>query len=74
MNDISDILRALLDQHVLVSDADREFAKMLAEDEELKVDYDDWCVANGYDEKTGYQDFFDEIIESRDSIWENLNE
>ena len=74
MNDISDILRSLLDRYVLPSDADREFARMLADDKELKADYADWCVANGYDEKTGYGDFLDEIIEARDSIWENLNE
>lgn len=74
MNDISDILRTLLDQLSIASKVDAEFANMLECDDTLKGDYEEWCEANGYDLKTGYKDYIDELIDSRDSIWENLNE
>ncbi len=74
MNDISDILRSLLDRYSMASDAEAEFASMLEQDATLKSDYDVWCEANGYDVKTGYQDYVDELMDSRDSIWINLNE
>ena len=74
MNDISDILRTLLDQLSIASKVDAEFANMLECDDTLKGDYAEWCEANRYDLKTGYKDYIDELIDSRDSIWENLNE
>lgn len=74
MNDISDILSALLDQHSRISEAEDEFKMMLEEDKSLLSDYKEWCDERGYDTKTGYQDYFDELMESRDSIWENINE
>lgn len=74
MNDINDILRNLLDQYSNPSDVDQAFEQMLIEDDELKSDYNEWCFANGYDPKRGYKDYLDELIESRDSIWENIDE
>ncbi len=72
MNDINEILRALLDRLSVASEVDRKFAQMLSESDTLKMEYETWCESNGYDEKTGYQDYVDELIEARDSIWENL--
>lgn len=74
MNDISEILRALLDQHARTSEVERAFASMINDDPQLKEDYNLWCEEMGYDVKTGYQDFIDEQMQDRDEFWESLDE
>ena len=74
MNDISEILRALLDQFARTSEVEREFANMMNNDPQLKEDYKVWCDDMGYDIKTGYQDFIDEQMQDRDEFWEDLND
>lgn len=74
MNDISDILRALLDQLASTSEVEREFASMMNNDSQLKEDYKQWCDEMGYDAKTGYQDFIDEQMQDRDEFWEVMSE
>lgn len=74
MYDIADILRGLMDRNSRASEAEREFREMMREDKTLKQDYKDWCEEQGYDIKTGYQDYIDELIESRDSIWDDIDE
>lgn len=74
MNDISDILRALLDRYSNTSELDQEFQRMLREDRQLKEDYNQWCDDRGYSARTGYRDFIDEIIESQDSFWDQYRE
>jgi hypothetical protein len=73
MNDISEILRTLLDKTSDSTDAGQEFEKMLRADDELKSDYKAWCDEHGYDVKTGYQDYLDEIVDAG-SIWNTLEE
>lgn len=74
MNDISEIIRALLDQYSNTSEAEREFESMMNEDSQLKSDYKQWCDEMGYDNKTGYQDFIDELMQDRDEFWESMSE
>lgn len=74
MNDISEILRALLDQYSSSHEAERRFVEMMNEDAQLKEDYRLWCDDMGYDNKTGYQDFIDEQMLNRDEFWETLAE
>ena len=74
MNDITEILRNLLDQFATPSEADKAFLDMLKHDEILAEDYKVWCEANGYDEDSGYADCIDEMMSSRDTIWEQLDE
>ena len=57
MNDISDILRALLDQLASTSEVEREFASMMNNDPQLKEDYKQWCDEMGYDAKTRLSGF-----------------
>ena len=47
MNDISEILRALLDQFSNTGEVEREFASMMNEDPELENDYKLWCEEMG---------------------------
>ena len=74
MNDISDILRALIDRYGNTSELDREFKRMLREDKVLNDDYKEWCEAQGYTVDNGYRDYVDEMFEMRDSIWDNYKE
>ncbi len=74
MNDISELLRALLDQFSSSHEAEREFVNMMNEDSQLKEDYMLWCDDMGYDNKTGYQDFIDEQMQNRDEFWEAMAE
>ena len=74
MNDISEILRALLDKHSNTAALDEEFHDMLRDDEQLKSDYATWCDEHGYKKSNGYRDFVNEIVESQDSVWDNYLE
>lgn len=74
MNDISEILRTLLDQYSRLSEVDHEFVNMMNNDPQLREDYKQWCEEYGYDTKTGYQDFLDEQMQDRDEFWEALSE
>jgi hypothetical protein len=74
MNDISEILRELLDRHSNTPEIDREFEKMRREIDGFEDDYVTWCEDNGYSVKDGYRDFIDEIVESQDSYWDNYQE
>lgn len=74
MNDIPEILRNLLDQNSRANEAERKFREMMREDRALKEDYKAWCEEQGYDIKTGYQDYIDEMIETRDSVWDDFDE
>lgn len=74
MDEISDVLRELLDRYSNTPELDQEFERMLRQDEEFEKDYAVWCEENGYTVKDGYRDFINEIIESQDSYWDNYQE
>ena len=74
MNDISDLLRELLDRYSNTPELDQEFERMRREDEEFDKEYIVWCEENGHSVKDGYRDFINEIIESQDSYWDNYQE
>lgn len=71
MNDISEILRTLLDQYSRASDVCEIFKERLDSDTQLMADYKEWCEGNGYNEKSAYRDYVNELIDSRDSFWDN---
>lgn len=74
MNDITELFRDLLIQHRSIDIAHTEFSRLLTDDEELRMDYREWCEENGYSEKRGFLIFCDEYMDSQDSIWESLND
>ena len=74
MNDISDLLRELLDRYSNTPELDQEFERMRREVDGFNDDYVEWCEENGYSVKDGYRDFIDEIVESQDSYWDNYQE
>ena len=74
MNDISEILRALLDQLSNTEEVEREFADMMNDNPQLEEDYKTWCEDMGYSFKTGYQDFIDEQMKDREDFWDSISE
>lgn len=74
MNDISEILRELLDRFSNTPELDQEFERMRREVDGFNDDYVEWCEENGYSVNDGYRDFIDEIVESQDSYWDNYQE
>ena len=74
MNDISEILRELLDRFSNTPELDQEFERMRREVDGFNDDYVEWCEENGYSVKDGYRYFIDEIVESQDSYWDNYQE
>ena len=74
MNDISEILRALLDQYSNTDSLDQEFQRMLDSDRGLKEDYSQWCEDQGYGKAMGYREFINEIVEDQETIWDHYHE
>lgn len=74
MEDITDYFKELLAQHHSIDIAESEFKRMIAEDDELKDRYRQWCDENGSTEKRGFFDYCEEYMDSQDSIWESLND
>lgn len=74
MNDISELLRELLDRYSNTSELDQEFERMRREVEGFEDEYALWCEEYGYNVKDGYRDFINEIVESQDSYWDNYQE
>ena len=74
MNDISEILRTLLDQLARTSEVEQEFVNMMNNDPQLSEDYKLWGEELGYDTKTGYQDFIDEQLQDRDEFWDEMSQ
>lgn len=74
MDDIENYFRDLLAQHHSIDIADSEFKKALAEDDELKEAYSEWCHAVGSTERLGFRDFCEEYKDSLDEVWEALTD
>ena len=74
MNDISDLLRELLDRYSNTLELDQEFERLRREKEGFEEEYANWCEENGYTIKDGYRDFINEIVESQDSYWDSYQE
>lgn len=74
MEDITDYFKELLAQHHSIDIAESEFKRMIAEDDDLKDRYRQWCDENGSTEKRGFLDYCEEYMDSQDSIWESLND
>lgn len=74
MENIEEYFRDLLAQHHSIDIADSEFKKALAEDDELKEAYSEWCHAVGSTERLGFRDFAEEYKDTMDEVWETLTD
>ena len=74
MEDISDYFISLLQEHRSVDIAEAEFKRAIAEDDELRAEYRQWCHEVGNSEKYGFVDFCKEYLEDQDQVWQSLSE
>lgn len=73
-NKISDLLNSLLSQYRSSDLAEREFKKLLYEDNEIKEEYKEWCDTLGYSHKSGYAEYLEAQKEEEESLWDSINE
>lgn len=74
MDDITQFFKQLIEQSKSFDIAEAEFKRMIAEDEELRNEYSEWCHAVGSSERSGFRDFCDDYMQSQDNIWDSLTD
>ncbi len=74
MEDITDYFINLLNEHQSLDIAESEFKRAIAEDENLRAEYREWCQLEGNSEKNGFLDFCREYLDDRNEVWETLND
>lgn len=72
--DITDFFANLISQSGSYDIAKAEFGRLMAEDDNLRDEYREWCEANGYSERNGFDHYCDEHMASTDSVWDSLND
>ena len=72
--DITQLFNSLLEQYGSIDIAENEFKKMIAEDDFLREEYEEWCHTVGSSEKKGFLDYCEEYKSNQDSVWETLKD
>ena len=72
--DIQKYLTGLIQEAGSIDIAEAEFKRNLADDDCLKDAYRRWCDEEGYSERSGYSDFFQEFIEGHNEMWNSLSD
>ena len=73
-DDITLLFIEILQQAGSVDMAESEFKKLIGEDDELHMQYREWCHEVGNTERNGFIDFCDEYLRDQDSVWDNLSD
>ena len=47
---------------------------MLADDNDLRNEYKDWCEEMGYSERKGFSEYAEEYISNREEKWDSLTD
>ncbi len=74
MEDIRDYFISLLEDHKSLDIAESEFKRAIAEDDDLRQQYRDWCHEVGSSEKNGFLDFCHEYMAENDEVWQSLSD
>lgn len=74
MDELIELFQDVIKQAGSIDVAEAEFKKMIADDDELRARYREWCHEVGSSERNGFLDYCEEYMESQDSIWETLND
>lgn len=72
MNNITELIESLLKSFRSIDHAQREFWRMIDDDQDLKTQYAEWCDEYGYSERYGFQDYAEEYLDNLNSIWDSL--
>ena len=56
------------------NELDDRFKRMLADDNDLRHEYKDWCEDMGYSERSGFSDYAEEYISNCEEKWDSLTD
>lgn len=74
MEDITILFVEILQQAGSVDMAEAEFKKLIGEDDDLHLQYREWCHEVGNTERRGFIDFCEEYLNDRESVWDHLSD
>ena len=74
IEDITEYFINIINQTQSIDMAEAEFKRNMAEDDDLRNAYRDWCHEVGSTEKKGFLDFCDEYVDSCNEVWDSLTD
>ncbi len=72
--DLTELFISIIQQTRSIDMAEAEFKRMLADDEDLRRGYRDWCHEQGTTERHGFLDFCEEYVDGQNEVWDNLTD
>ena len=72
--DITEYFVSLIESSGAIDVAEAEFKRIVADDNDLRELYRQWCAAMGTSERHGFADFATEYMENREEVWNSLND
>lgn len=70
MYDIEEVFEQLISTGSSLDMVERDFKRMLEDDNKLRQCYKSWCEDNGYSEKHGFMDYCSERMNAQQSSYE----
>lgn len=74
MSDIEEFFISILNECGSIDIAESEFKHRIAEEEDLKARYQEWCDETGYSYRRGFLDFCEEYLDSQNNLFDTLND
>lgn len=72
--DITEYFVSLIESSGAIDVAEAEFKRIVADDNDLRELYRQWCADTGTSERYGFSDFATEYMENREEVWNSLND
>ncbi len=72
--DIEEHFISIIEQARSIDIAEADFKRAIAEDNDLRKQYRNWCQEVGSSEKNGFMDFCEEYMADRNEIWDSLSD
>ena len=72
--DITEYFVSLIESSGAIDVAEAEFKRIVADDNDLRELYSQWCADTGTSERHGFFDFATEYMENREEVWNSLND
>ena len=74
MTDFNELIENIIHQSGAIDIAESQFKRMLADDNDLRNEYKDWCEEMGYSERKGFSEYAEEYISNREEKWDSLTD
>lgn len=71
---LTDYFISIIQQTPSIDIAESEFKRTLADDDDLRKQYREWCREQGTTEKRGFLDFCEEYVDGLNEVWNNLTD